>query len=269
MSQSLHKNFASGAHIIVGKPKKTDQLLNRILASLGIKKTNNPDLLFINSPTIGIDQIREAKKFLSLKNWQGKFRVIVITAAENMTVEAQNSFLKTLEELRPNHLIFLTAPNQNTLLPTITSRCQIVTLSPKKQIFKTGTFEKLLRSDIKARFKFIQENVSQKKMTKEAIIEWIDNLVLEAHDLLNEAPRPASRDVVSSPLSARAEISPKQKNAFIRGPKNVPWFSAKEDKSPKEMVATKNAIIKLHEAKKMILANVMPLSALDWFIINL
>lgn len=51
-------------------------------------------------------------------------QVVVIDHAETMSPEAQNAFLKLLEEPRPNLTFVLCAPTQNSLLPTILSRVQ-------------------------------------------------------------------------------------------------------------------------------------------------
>jgi DNA polymerase III delta prime subunit len=57
----------------------------------------------------------------------GGWRVAVIDDAHKMTDEAQNAFLKTLEEPPPNTLLILVTSEPSTLLETIRSRCaQIV-----------------------------------------------------------------------------------------------------------------------------------------------
>lgn len=54
--------------------------------------------------------------------------IYVIHLIENMTIEAVNSILKFLEEPRPNVYAFLTTNNENAILPTIISRCQVMHL---------------------------------------------------------------------------------------------------------------------------------------------
>src|SRR6185369_16125829 len=54
----------------------------------------------------------------------GAKRVVIISEADTMRREAQNAFLKTLEEPRPNTLIILTSSNPARLYATILSRCQ-------------------------------------------------------------------------------------------------------------------------------------------------
>ncbi len=55
-------------------------------------------------------------------------QIIIIDNAQSMGVEAQNAFLKLLEEPNAKVSFVLTAPTAQTLLPTITSRVQQVIL---------------------------------------------------------------------------------------------------------------------------------------------
>ncbi|MCX7647594.1 MAG: hypothetical protein N2Z60_03165 [Elusimicrobiales bacterium] len=73
--------------------------------------------------SIGIDTVREAVKFSNLKPSFCFRKFIVINDAEKMTVEAQNSLLKTLEEPFEGTTIILVSSSSNKILPTILSRC--------------------------------------------------------------------------------------------------------------------------------------------------
>lgn len=77
---------------------------------------------------ITIDEIRSLKQFMSLKTTGHSTmrRIIVIANAERMTTEAQNALLKSLEEPPADTLIILTTESTASLLPTITSRTQII-----------------------------------------------------------------------------------------------------------------------------------------------
>jgi len=75
---------------------------------------------------IGIEQIRELQIFFSLTSLSGKYKIAIIDEAENMTTEAANSFLKTLEGPPRNAIIILVASHLPSVLPTIQSRCQIL-----------------------------------------------------------------------------------------------------------------------------------------------
>lgn len=85
-----------------------------------------PDLQVIGSDTsIKIAQVREMIGSLGIKPYSGEKRIIIIDDAANMTVEAQNSLLKSLEEPFYYNLFILLTNKPEGLLPTIRSRCQI------------------------------------------------------------------------------------------------------------------------------------------------
>jgi DNA polymerase-3 subunit delta' len=73
---------------------------------------------------IGIDQIREACRYLALTSQYGGYKAVIITPADRMTTAAANSLLKTLEEPVGHTLLMLVTNRPNALLPTIRSRCQ-------------------------------------------------------------------------------------------------------------------------------------------------
>jgi len=77
-----------------------------------------------------IDNTRELKQFVSLKIFNAKYRVILISEADRMTEQAANSILKLLEEPPEKTVFILTTSKLNHLLPTIVSRCQIIKFSP-------------------------------------------------------------------------------------------------------------------------------------------
>lgn len=78
----------------------------------------------LDSKAIGVDSIRDLEHFLSLKvpNRSSIQRVIVIEDAQMLTIEAQNAFLKTLEEPPIGTVFILSSTQGHALLPTIRSR---------------------------------------------------------------------------------------------------------------------------------------------------
>ncbi len=80
--------------------------------------------------TIGIEQIRELQRDTSLLPYEGKWKVYIIRNAEDMTIEAANCLLKTLEEPPSSVVLILTCADAKILPATIVSRCQQVNLWP-------------------------------------------------------------------------------------------------------------------------------------------
>ncbi|MEW5866006.1 MAG: hypothetical protein AB1774_03995 [Bacillota bacterium] len=90
---------------------------------------NHPDVRIVapDGLSIKIDQVREVKKDMSFKPRRaGGFRVTIVENAERMTLEAQNSLLKLLEEPPENTVFLLVTANPSGLLPTVRSRCQFI-----------------------------------------------------------------------------------------------------------------------------------------------
>lgn len=122
----------------------------------------HPDLLwFSEEEKLGIEQARKIQQFLSLKPFQGSLKTVVIIKAEDLTLDAQNALLKTLEEPPGNCLIILGVASEEQLLPTIISRCNVVhqTDAKNKGIPQKDQkeIEKLLSEDIEKRFQFIEK----------------------------------------------------------------------------------------------------------------
>ena len=89
---------------------------------------NNPDFLYIepDGNSLKIEQIREMQKKAQEKPIISNKKVYIIDNADKMTVEAQNSLLKTLEEPPEFVTIILIGSNENAFLTTIKSRCMII-----------------------------------------------------------------------------------------------------------------------------------------------
>lgn len=79
---------------------------------------------------IGIDRIRELKRFMQLRPVGGKVKVALIDDAHLLTIAAQNALLKVLEEPPAHSFLVLISSNPDALLPTVRSRCQRVRFGP-------------------------------------------------------------------------------------------------------------------------------------------
>ncbi len=77
---------------------------------------------------IGIDQVREATHFLQQTAMYGATKLLLVRDADQMTLAAANSLLKTLEEPSGNALVLLSSAEAWRLPPTVRSRCQLLRL---------------------------------------------------------------------------------------------------------------------------------------------
>ncbi|MFA5059647.1 MAG: DNA polymerase III subunit delta' [Candidatus Omnitrophota bacterium] len=97
-----------------------------------IANGNHPDVHFVSSEdntSIKIEQIRDMINKIQLRPFEAEKKVFIIKNAEQLTLEAANALLKTLEEPSANSLIILTTASSEKNLDTIKSRCQIIHFS--------------------------------------------------------------------------------------------------------------------------------------------
>jgi len=76
--------------------------------------------------SISIEEVRNAQRNLLYTPVEGKVKVLIVQEPEKMSIEAENCFLKTLEEPPKNSLLIFLSSEPEKLLPTIISRCQRV-----------------------------------------------------------------------------------------------------------------------------------------------
>ncbi len=140
---------------------------------------NRADFISIESPSIA--QVRELIQKLSFKPYSAEHKVAVISQAHSMTREAQNCFLKFLEEPTDKTLLILVTEYPSTLLPTILSRVQKIRFFPSKN-FKIDDSEeivsdlvKLKESDLAYKFQYAKK-ITAKDSTadiKEILNTWL------------------------------------------------------------------------------------------------
>jgi DNA polymerase-3 subunit delta' len=110
----------------VGAENHPDVIVVRPESRKGTKEwIIDPDL-----GTIRIEQIRDFQRWISVRSFEGGWKVGIFEGADRMNPAASNALLKTLEEPPPASLLVLVSPSRGRLLPTIVSRCQPVHFAP-------------------------------------------------------------------------------------------------------------------------------------------
>ena len=87
------------------------------------------DILRLCAPKVA--ELRDALSFVAEKPYEGVYKAVVISAADDMTPAAANSLLKTLEEPPAGVVFLLEVRSVSGVLPTIASRCAAVTITPE------------------------------------------------------------------------------------------------------------------------------------------
>ena len=167
------------------------------LNCIRFEEGNYADFMLIDGSknTIKVGDIENLQKFLSSSSLekQGK-KIYIINCLENANKEAVNALLKTLEEPSSSVYAFITTQNEAKILPTIISRCQILSLLPiNKSIVKQNAINEgvlLEDADILSYFYCDVEVIKQKseeenyKEQKKLLYETLNALTISSEEAI-------------------------------------------------------------------------------------
>jgi hypothetical protein len=177
--------------IVGGTPEERGAKAEEITRNSQLAVNNFNTFTLESSASIGIDQIRTLQHRLSLKPLAGKGqKIALIQEAQNLTPEAQNALLKTLEEPPKQTQIILTVPNSESLLPTVVSRCQFARLKSKPQVSLSGEefsqYFNTLISFLSSSFGERLQKLDELDLTRDRqkAIDWINSQIVIARQLL-------------------------------------------------------------------------------------
>ena len=131
------------AYLLQGAPhgaalRFAERLLNLIFNNHPqVQSRAHPDIVWMEpqskSRQITIDEVRDLIRQLSQTSFAGGWKAGVILCADRMTDQAANALLKTLEEPSARTLLILVTDEPQSLLATIASRCQRISLSDEDE----------------------------------------------------------------------------------------------------------------------------------------
>lgn len=130
--------------------------------------------LYQKTEIISIDDIRGIEEMLFLKPFEARRRVVIVVDADAMNQQAQNAFLKLLEEPPANTTIILTSSWPEKLFATIRSRCQKI------------QFRRLSREEMR---RYLEERYHLNKKELDLVCLLSDGSIRKAQTLLDEDQR--------------------------------------------------------------------------------
>lgn len=122
------------------------------------------DRIEFSEESVGIELIRNLQKNIFLAPLKSPQKAVVLVILNTITPEAQNALLKLLEEPPPHTIIILTALTLELFLPTILSRCTVISekettqeISKKEQQDLEETLETILTEGIGTKLQLAQD----------------------------------------------------------------------------------------------------------------
>lgn len=134
---------------------------------------------------IGVNEAKDITSKLSLKAFEGGYKVMVIWMAEKMNTESANKLLKLLEEPPQRTIFLLVTEDESSILDTIRSRCQILRFPPlsekaiKEGLVKRGVAEnEAVKLAVRAQGNFNKalsflENTDEENIFEKWFITWV------------------------------------------------------------------------------------------------
>lgn len=183
LKQQFGNNRLHHAYAVVGKYCDKEKFLDYIIGLIGVFPE---DITRVESTgNISINDLKKIKKELNFLPFNSPRKIVIITPADAMTIEAQNALLKILEEPADKSIVLLMVNNEDRILPTIYSRCQIIRLMSKK-IFEVGLPDGLKDGSWNAlqRFEFVSDLIEN-----ENLHEILDGWLVELSRLLVKNPK--------------------------------------------------------------------------------
>lgn len=145
----------------------------------------NPDIHTLKSKNIksvGIQDVKDLQKEMIFSPYTEKVQIALISQADKLTVEAQNSLLKVLEDSDEKTAYILATTSEKSILPTVISRSMKI-YSKEKQIEKIEyKYHTILQKNMLDAFSEI-EKISK---DKERVEEFLRDLELYYQDILKE-----------------------------------------------------------------------------------
>jgi DNA polymerase III delta prime subunit len=191
------------ANIVVSQGDITFYISSLVDKVLNFSVQKNPDFLFIDSESFGIEDVRDFERWAIGKPLVGEVKVALLIT-KSLTFEAQNALLKIFEEPKPGTYIFLGLNNLGNILPTLLSRVQMLNFavtSPeteKSQIKDSAS--KFLHANIKDRFGLIRSLVKgDKKSEMKSLIQSLERIASAEN-----ADYTAKKDILTAKIFASA-----------------------------------------------------------------
>jgi DNA polymerase III subunit delta' len=160
-----------------------------------IRSGNHPDVHVVEPDGLSIkkEQIKHLQEEFSKKSVESKRKIYIINDSDKMSVQAANSLLKFLEEPSADTVALLLTRQLQRMLPTILSRCQVISFKPLSPERLKG---KLVAQGIDLQKSLIISHLTQNleeglQLSSDEWFAQAQKIVVKLYEVLNENPMKA------------------------------------------------------------------------------
>ncbi|MEW5826077.1 MAG: hypothetical protein AB1778_04530 [Candidatus Bipolaricaulota bacterium] len=170
--------------------------------------------------TVGIEQVRDVLRVLQFSPLQADRKGCLVPRAEDLTPEAANALLKSLEEPTRGATFVLLAENASDLLPTLVSRSQVRRVRSETGDERTARLEAAGYSPSDAR---VLERLVDRPGELDAFLSAPENLEVLVEQASSRAASAAVTDLIGAavsgdPIARRASLVVLLRRAASRDP---------------------------------------------------
>lgn len=125
---------AAFAKILQCENRQAPTACGTCASCIQVEHKNHPDVIWVSHEkpsVISVKEIREqVVNTIDIMPYKGPYKIYIVDEAEKMNLAAQNAILKTIEEPPSYGIILLLTANRGAFLPTILSRCILLSVKP-------------------------------------------------------------------------------------------------------------------------------------------
>ncbi len=200
-----------------------------------VESGNHPDCIILDHEKEGLISIQEVREGIVetalIRPYYGGRKIYIIPDAHMMNSNGQNALLKTIEEPPEYAVIILIAKSKELLLPTIRSRCVVLSFKaePEYEPGDEAEAEQFTRirslimgqesEDTSAALAFARELASQYKDRLPEILSYIERICREA--LFNKAGVYLTEDAATRYIEKTADIQFESLEQILRSVKTA------------------------------------------------
>lgn len=165
MTIAINPDHLHHAYLIEGERGAALSELTKFLFEAKLTDESSPDFHLFEFDVFLIEHAHEISQEQMMRGVEDNKKMFIL-AFNTMTSEAQNALLKTIEEPTEDTHFFFVTRTKETLIPTLRSRMQTVSIESADDNKQTKAGEEFLNASLPKRFSIIEPYTKAKKDDK-------------------------------------------------------------------------------------------------------